>query len=421
MYWGHHELWAHEVIGPEKIFENSYGYEGQHHFATLPGVRIFFSGGHYAVACFFVISGYVLSNKPLQYIHTENYSKLSENLSSALFRRWIRLFCPVAVVTFCYMTSWHLFGVGAGVEWKTTYAAELWNWYKEFKNYSFVFHGADRPGLTYSFHVWSIPTEFRGSIVIYTSLLAFSRMTRKARLTCFVGLIVYFLAIVDGWYCAMFVMGMLQCDLSGLAAQGNLPNCIRRLQAYKKPLSWMSLALGIYLGGCPAASNDHTLLQKNPGWHYLSYLKPEALYDYKFFFLFCAASLTIVSIPHISCFKRFFELRFNQYLGQISFAFYLVHGPILWTIADRLYAATGCVRHSHSTDATRWINMLPIPPVGPLGLELNFLLPHLLILPITLWTAEIVTRVVDEPSVRLSHWLYRKSMGLSEVQDAVSA
>lgn len=401
------------MIKPEQIFENAFGHDGQRHFTTLPGVRIFFSGGHFAVSIFFVISGYVLSHKPLQYIHADQHIKLAENLASALFRRWIRLFTPVACVTFCYMTLWHLFSIGTEVEPESSYGAELWKWYKEFKNFSFVFRGIEKPGLTSSYHVWSIPIEFRGSIVIYTSLLSFSTMMHRTRLWCSMGLIFYFLFIVDGWYCAMFVMGMLQCDLHHLAANDKLPARFSRLARFKKSLSWTGLVTGIYLGGCPAANNDLREFSEAPGWHYLSYLKPEAMYDYKWFFLFCASSLTVGSIPQIPLLKRFFELRFNQYLGHISFAFYLIHGPVMWTIGDRLYAATGCARDSHTTTASRWVNLLPVPVVGPLGLELNFLLPHILILPMTLWMAEIVTKAFDEPSLRLSHWLYRRSIGLS--------
>lgn len=408
MYLGHHELWAHESLKPERIFENAFGYESQYHFVTLPGIRTIFSGGHFAVACFFVISGYVLAKKPLQYVYAENHSKLSECLASALFRRWMRLFCPIVLVTFCYMTSWHLLRIRTEVEPQSTYSEELWKWYKEIKNFSFIFHAAERPGLTYSFHVWSIPTEFRGSIVIYTVLLSVSRMAIGARLLCTIGVIIYFLTAVDGWYCAMFVMGMLLCDIDGLVKHDCLPGILQKISRYKTPLSWTSFLLGIYLGGCPAASNDREVLQRSPGWCNLSLLKPEAIYDFKWFFLFWAATFTVASIPHIPMFKRFFESRFNQYLGHISFAFYLVHGPILWTIGDRLYAATGCVRTLHSITASRWVDLVAMPAVGPLGLELNFLLPHLLILPITLWTAEIVTRMVDEPSVRLSHWLYGK-------------
>jgi len=412
VYIGHHELWAHGSIDPEKIFENVFGYEQQYYFCTLPGVRLFFAGGHFAVSVFFVISGYVLSTKPLQYIHAGEHLKLGDNLASALFRRWFRLFTPVMVVTFLYMASWHVLGVRVDAEQQETFRAELWSWYTAFKNYSFIFHGD--PTFHYSFHVWSIPTEFKGSIVVYTTLLALSRARRNARLWCMVILMLYFLYIVDGWYCAMFIMGMLQCDLDLLAANNNLPIPFTRLASLKKPIFYTLFAIGIYLGGCPASGADMQTLKASPGWYHMSYLKPQAMWDYKWFYLFCASTLTVASIPRIPVLKRFFELRFNQYLGRISFAFYLVHGPIIWTIADRLYAATGCVRESHGATAARWINMAPIPNVGPLGLELNFLLPHLLILPITLWMAEIATKLFDEPSVRISQWLYRKTLDSTE-------
>ena len=58
-----------------------------------------------------------------------------------------------------------------------------------------------------------------------------------------------------------------------------------------------------------------------------------------------------------------------------------------------------------------WINAFPIPKVGPLGLELNFLIPNLVLLPFTLWMADLVTRFVDDPTVRFSAWLYKVVTG----------
>jgi len=412
VYIGHHELWAHDSIDPEKIFENVFGYEQHYYFCVFPGIRMFFAGGHFAVSVFFVISGYVLSAKPLQYIHAGDHLKLGDNLASALFRRWLRLFLPVIAVTFLYMASWHIFGVQVDTEKQGSLREEIWSWCQAFKKYSFIFHG--NPTFRYNYPVWSLPTEFKGSVVIYTTLLALSRARRNARLGCMMVLIWYFLYIVDGWYCAMFMMGMLQCDLDLLAADNNLPAPFARLTRFKKPIFYTLFAIGIYLGGCPASDADMQILRASPGWYYLSYLKPQAMWDYKWFYLFCAASMTVSSIPHIPVLKRFFEMRFFQYLGRISFAFYLVHGPLIRTVADRLYAAAGCIRESHSATAAGWMNMMPIPNFGPLGLELNFLLPHLLIFPITLWMAEITTKLFDEPSVKFSQWLYRKTLDSSE-------
>lgn len=81
VYWGHHELWARDS---EAVLENAYGYDSQYYFVCLPGIRIFFSGGHLAVTIFFVLSGYVLSAKPLALIQTGDQLTLGDNLSSAL-------------------------------------------------------------------------------------------------------------------------------------------------------------------------------------------------------------------------------------------------------------------------------------------------------------------------------------------------
>jgi peptidoglycan/LPS O-acetylase OafA/YrhL len=159
VYWHHHQLWPREF--GDLILENAFGYEKRYFLACLPGVRTFFSGGHFAVAVFFIISGYVLSSKPLKLIYAEEYTKFGDNVASALFRRWLRLYIPLIVTTFLYMSSWHAFG---GIwtkspEHQSTYRAELWNWYKEFKNFSFVFRSGTHEWFHYGFHLWSIPVE----------------------------------------------------------------------------------------------------------------------------------------------------------------------------------------------------------------------------------------------------------------------
>lgn len=62
------------------------------------------------MSTFFVISGYVLSTKPMSLIHVGDQAKLADSLGSALFRRRLRLFIPLICTTFLYMMSWHLFG-----------------------------------------------------------------------------------------------------------------------------------------------------------------------------------------------------------------------------------------------------------------------------------------------------------------------
>ena len=411
VYWQHHQLWPRQTFMADLIFENAWGYQNNYYFACLPGIRLFFTGGHFAVAVFFVISGYVLSAKPLALIYSGDLTKLGDNLASALFRRWLRLHLPVLFVTFIYMTSWHLFGVWVvAPERKSTYREEVWNFYIEFKNFSYVFRSGGNPWFTYNFPTWSIPVEFRGSIIIYTCLLAFSRATRNARLLCQLGLMYYFMYIVDGWFGTLFIAGMLLCELDLLARNNDLPTIISRFEPWKTPIFYTLFVFGILLGGVPSHVSDIEPLYTSPGWVWLSYLKPQAVYDYKWFYLFFAAIFLVSSIPRIGWLKAFFETRFNQYLGRISFALYLVHGPVIWIVADRLYAATGWWRPVHEERIPGWINIFPLSKSGPMGLELSFVAPHLIILPVTLWVAEIATKLFDEPSVKFAQWAYRKTL-----------
>ncbi|KAI4916858.1 hypothetical protein J4E90_003362 [Alternaria incomplexa] len=412
VYLHHNQLWSHGGKG-NQAFETSFGYDGKYYSAAFPFFRLIFSGGHFAVAIFFVISGYVLSLKSLQQIHEGQISSASNTVGSALFRRWLRLYLPIIVVTFAWMSFRHWSGISVDMRnMEPTFREDVISWYRTFKNYSFVFstniYEFTEP---YHPHSWSIPIEFKGSIIVYTALSALSRCTRNARLMCQVALAFYFLYVVDGFYGALFISGMLLCDLDLLAEQDQLPRFLSALAGFKELIFFHLFIAALYLGGVPAFDApdiDHTvLISKSPGWIWLSHLKPQAVFDAKWFYLFWAAFLAVASIPRLPLLKRFFETGVCQYLARISFALYLVHGLVIWTIGDRIYAAVGLSRPFHQDGLPGWVDKFPLPKGGPMGLEPAFWLSQLIILPITLYAAEVVTKLVDEPSVKLANWLYR--------------
>lgn len=415
VYLHHNQLWSHGGKG-NLIYENSFGYEGRRYFAAIPFVRLFFSGGHFAVAIFFVISGYVLSVKSLSALHQGRSLNASESIGSALFRRWLRLYIPIICVTFIWMAFRHSTHLWVDMqELNATFRGDLKEWYVGFKNYSFVFSDNiyDFP-LRYHLHTWSIPLEMKGSVIIYTVISAFARCSVTARLWCEVALITYFLYIVDGFYGALFVSGMLLCDFDLLAQDGRLPRLFTVLAGFKEFIFFHLFVVALYLAGVPSFDapdiDRAALIAKSPGWIWLSRLKPQAVFDAKWFYLFWAALLAVASIPHLPWLKRFFETRICQYLARISFALYLVHGLVIWALADRLYAAVGLERPKHKENIPQWVDKFPISKWGPMGLELAFWVPQLIILPVTLYLAELVTKLVDEPSVRFTNWLYKKTL-----------
>lgn len=117
------------------------------------------------------------------------------------------------------------------------------------------------------------------------------------------------------------------------------------------------------------------------------------MFDYKWFYLFWASILLVASIPRIPWLRRFFETRSCQFLGRISFALYLVHGPVPCTLGDKMYALAGWENRPRKEHIPGWLGKFPLPQIGPKGLEVALLLPQLVLLPVTFYCAEVITRM----------------------------
>ncbi|QIW98345.1 hypothetical protein AMS68_003863 [Peltaster fructicola] len=408
----HHELWSHGWLKADVKLENNFGYNGQYYLLSFYGLRNLFVGGHFAVSCFFVLSGYVLSAKPLALIMAGDYSGLSENVASALFRRWLRLYLPIIVITLSLIIFYHVTGVIGTVKLEKSFRAELWKWYTEGKNWTFIFTGGGDPWFTYHPHTWSIPVEMKGSIVVYTSAMAFSRCSNKMRLWGEIFLITYFMYIADGAHFAMFMAGQLLCDLDTLEAHNKLPQWLTDLAPYKTRFFTGAFFVALFLGGVPAQSTDMNQFRAQPGWYLLSLLKPQAVFDFKWFYLFWAAILMVSAAGRLPWLRAFFENKYNLYLAKISYGFYLMHGPILWTLGNRMYCAIGYNGEEHSLTMPRWVNAFPyLPRVGPFGFETDFLICQMILFPLTLWAAELCTNFIDDPSIKFTQWLYKQFKG----------
>jgi hypothetical protein len=264
----------------------------------------------------------------------------------------------------------------------------------------------------YNDHLLTQCVEFKGSIIVYTATSALSRCTKNARLWCEFALIIYFLYVVDGWYGALFMGGMLLSDLDLLVLDDEEPRFLAKLGEFKEFIFFHLFLVAMYLGGvpsCEASDGNQNLLASSPGWKWLFKFKPQAVWDAKWFYLTWAAILTVASIPRLPWLKRFFETRFCQYLARISFALYLVHGIVIFVLADRLYAAVGFKKNGHK-NIPQWVGIFPLAMNGPMGFELAFWAVQVINIPVTFYVAEVVTKLFDEPSVRFSNWLYKKTL-----------
>lgn len=90
----------HFLLAWEKDLETGYGQNNDTSLLKLPIIRLFYSGP--TVAIFFIVSGYVMSYKPLKLIRKREYSALGGTMISSVFRRGVRLFLPPMVTT-CFV------------------------------------------------------------------------------------------------------------------------------------------------------------------------------------------------------------------------------------------------------------------------------------------------------------------------------
>lgn len=99
-------------------------------------------------------------------------------------------------------------------------------------------------------------------------------------------------------------------------------------------------------------------------------------------------------------------------LGRVSFALYLLHGPVLNYFLVRLFYLTGFKKPLDDDPLAslwnRWYDSswFPFTNNGPVGLEPNFLFCAAISVIVFLYVAELGTKFLDSPSVRLSRWAY---------------
>ncbi|KAH8645960.1 acyltransferase 3, partial [Tricladium varicosporioides] len=406
---------------------------------SLPLIRLLFSGQFFSIILFFFISGYVLTKRLLSLLHQGQRDEFLESLNSAVCRRPGRLLLPVVWMTLSLVFVWHLTGI------TTPYPprqpglfSELIAWVRE----TLKFMDPFREGIlytSYNYHTWTIPVELRGSMLIYIWLFASSQLTARVRVLLTLTMVLYgVLAVMGVWYTA-FLAGLLTAELDLIYADDSVPNsrlpwdgivyALRLRPRLRKVLMHMLLFAGLYLAGQPFTPwhSREVLVDSCKGWRTLNWLIPAVYSDegvektspaaWRWYWLFWASWFTLVGTKEIPWFRKLFETRPAQYLGKHSFALYLLHGPTIAIVSERLLYLTGAksaidaeqvVQFGYLENKLLDLKWWPFTNVGPDGLELNFLFCLVISMITFLYIAELGTKSLDVPSIRVSRWGYNK-------------
>lgn len=209
----------------------------------------------------------------------------------------------------------------------------------------------------YDPHTWTIPKELRGSMVLYTFLLGTAALRARWRIGAAIGLSIYALTL-GYWDMGVFVGGMIHSELDLLRNAASPSEfsaddraLVRFLRAAQPPptrkariLRWALIILALYLLSYPDAGAEFT-----PGFRFLAWLAPRWYIPVSkwMFYQAIGALILLPCVLRSPTLRSLLEGRLAQYLGRISFAFYLVHGPVLHSlgfwIMPRLFEALGRV------------------------------------------------------------------------------
>ena len=398
------------------------GWDGtaQNLLIQLPWIHLIVSGNA-MVAIFFVVSGFSLSYSPLKHIRSKDIERFSLSIASSVIRRHLRLLLPCTFLTFSLML---LVYTGAdngqiGVP-RVPFSEQFTHWRND------ILHLADplrninlsdgaEAASDFVAPTWTIPIELRGSMVVYMLLVGCSRLPSKVRITLISGL-----AIVFGhylyWDMTLFLGGMVLAEAHLIRTESTTPSILyqgiailTRNEIADTPTSipkktsfvinafWIAnFLLATYILSMPA----HDLNPAgDPGYVFLWHLTPlqyALSWHWSRFWQMVGAIYLIFTVDNCRLLQAFFTLRFSKYLGFISFAIYLVHGPLMLIFAPGIFTKMWAL-HGSDSFITYW------------G---GFCVSYLVMFILFFWVADIFARGIDQPCVNLSKWLYSKVLSL---------
>jgi peptidoglycan/LPS O-acetylase OafA/YrhL len=399
----------------------------------MPIIRVIYSGRG-MVSVFFVISGYALSYKAIRLMHSNQYANLLDALASSTFRRAMRLFFPITISTFISMlvcrAGWYRqdplrHNVIPQIDQRGFYS-QLHDWWAHVLLVSNPFVNVDGRTLyspPYDGHLWTIPIEYHGSIIVFVTLLCIAKLKPLLRLLFLAGLVWYSLWIAH-WEVFLFLSGTLFCELN--FAYTNIITSLT-LDSFTTPpksrfrLLWATLlrlpsapikllfqlvTTALFILAIHILSFPDENAASSPGYMRMISLTPHENVVHNIeqrFWLAIGAFILLLAMLFNPFLQRPFTTWVAQYLGRISFALYIVHGPILYTLGIKMlippYTALEAARESGDLERLRGTSIeYAWSAAGAWVVDLV----------VCVWAADVFWREVDARSVSLAGWIAGK-------------
>lgn len=283
---------------------------------AVPALARLLIDGQFAVAIFFLLSGFVLS---LSFFRTGSH----EALSSAAVRRYFRLMVPAA---FSILLAYAVLKAGLMYNQRAAqYMAESLGAPHPWLTFFYAFTPRLKDALRecfwdalfgntalYNQNLWTLSVEFAGSFLVYGFLALAGNLRRRGLCYLVVGVL---LVLNNRVLLLDFLAGMALCDLY-------TANQARRRLTLPWPAAALLAAAGLgvnYIKLCGPLHLGLVDVERRPCY--------EA----------AAGALLLAAVAFSPALQRPLRSRPLLFLGKISFALYLVHLVVICSLASGLY------------------------------------------------------------------------------------
>lgn len=393
--------------------------QDNYHLLQLPILRLIYDGDA-MVSLFFIISGYSLSIKPLTLLRQGNTLAVMPAISSAILRRPIRLLFPLIFNTFLialflsagafnpaldiqngtYETFHEYFrGYHKGDKFplQPTFFAQITHWFASLDTLLEFFTQKRYPNSVYDGHSWTIPVEFRCSLLLYLTQIASAFLDPKVRVAILIALVLGAFTWGDAFEMALFWLGMCLCEIN-LA----YPVCKEKSLRFKGVHAWtrtsaktLALFLGLYMASYPRFYPQHTPFYSM----FATITIPGAGHEGQWrFWESVGMIITVATISYCLPAQRFLSNRLARFLGRISFSLYLLHGPF-----ERCFSQAVSIALWQATGNDTWVKYNAV-----------VLLTLMLTVPVLIASSYGFCILIDEPIVQLAKWLETRLKTIGE-------
>jgi len=269
----------------------------------------------------------------------------------------------------------------------------------------------------YDVHLWTIPIEFAHSMLLFITILGLSRVKTMIRLSAVFGIMIYCLRC-GKWASFEFLGGMLLSEIiqlqqearaislkvhEGLSEEEEMSTGRRYLRtAFYLSLVTASIFIGCWPNWDAHAMTGHAWMLKHTPSPFAEMAgeAPSRMW-------FALGAMAIVwSCSQLKLLQRLFETEVAQYAGRISYAIYIVHGPVLNMLQSHVMGQP----FNRGVGVKGDKDYVPAVPVGwglkhyigiegPHQREFVWLFGLLIMGPFVVWAADVFWRLVDQPVV----------------------